>query len=326
MNYYSSDCEVIQATVDWLQQGHTLRLVTVLKTWGSSPRPAGSLMVMRKDGVHIGSVSGGCVEEDLIRRFREEELSDALPACVDYGVNRQEATRLGLPCGGRLELLIEAITDPVPLQQLLQTMQQQRLMAREVDIRSGAVCQSPAGPEQEFSYTGDTVSRVFGPQWRMLLIGAGHLSRCVSQIAGLLDYRVIVCDPREEYSAGWTVAGTELTKIMPDEAVAEYADHPRTVIIALTHDPKLDDMALLDALESNAFYVGAIGSIRNCEARRKRLRQMGLTPRQVERLHAPVGLDIGSHTPAEIAVSIMAEVTAQRNAMKQITRKQVNVA
>ena len=326
MNYSGSDCEVIQTAVDWLQQGHTLRLVTVLRTWGSSPRPEGSLMVMRKDWVHTGSVSGGCVEEDLIRRFREEELSDVLPACVDYGVNRQEATRLGLPCGGRLELLIEAITDSVPLQQLLEAIQQQRLITRQVDIRTGKVSISPAGPEQAFSYTGVKVSRVFGPQWRMLLIGAGHLSRSVSQIAGLLDYRVIVCDPREEYAAGWTVAGTELTTIMPDEAVAEYADHPRTVIVALTHDPKLDDMALLDALEGNVFYVGAVGSIRNCEARRKRLLQMGLTPRQVERLHAPVGLNIGSHTPAEIAVSIMAEVTAQRNAMKQITRKQESAA
>ncbi|MFO7594160.1 MAG: XdhC family protein [Pseudomonadota bacterium] len=326
MSCYGSDYELIRTAGDWLRQGHPLRLVTVLKTWGSSPRPAGSMLVMRKDGVHLGSVSGGCVEEDLIRRFRDDELSERLPVLIDYGVNREEAARFGLPCGGRLELLIESLTEADSLQPLLEAMQQQRLPARAVDLKTGAVVFSTARPDQEFSYTEDRVSRVFGPQWRMLLIGAGHLSRCVSRVATMLDYRVIVCDPREEYAESWSEEGTELTTIMPDEAVAAYTGHERTVVIALTHDPKLDDMALLDALESDAFYVGAIGSVRNCEARRKRLLQMGLTTKQVNRLRAPVGLAIGSHTPAEIAVSILAEVTARRNAVKQTTRKQVSAA
>ena len=326
MTAYGIDHEVIQQALEWLGKGYELRLLTVLKTWGSSPRPPGSLMVMRRDGVHAGSVSGGCVEEDLVERYREGELSETYPGRIGYGVDRQEATRFGLPCGGRLELLVEALEDAASLQLLLEAMQQQRLIARRVELHSGKVTLAPATPALEFSCSDDAVTRVFGPQWRMLLIGAGHLSRCVSQVALLLGYRVIVCDPREEYTREWDVPGTEVTTLMPDDAVHEYAGCDRSIVIALTHDPKLDDMALLDALGSRAFYVGAIGSERNCEARRKRLLQMGLSSQQVQRLHAPVGLDIGSHTPPEIAVSILAGITAQRNAAQQSDRRTVSAA
>lgn len=326
MTYCGSDHEVMQTALDWLEQGHRLILVTVLKTWGSSPRPPGSLMVMRKDGVLAGSVSGGCVEEDLLRRYREDELSDSYPTRIDYGVNRQEAARFGLPCGGRLELLIERLESKPQVQQLLEAMQQQTLLARSVNLRSGEVLLTPATPDHEFRYSHEAVTRVFGPRWQMLLIGAGHLSRCVSQLALLLDYRVIVCDPREEYAQGWSVAGTELVGMMPDDAVRQYVGHERSLVIALTHDPKLDDLALLDALESGAFYVGAIGSERNSEARRTRLLQMGLSAQQLKRLHAPVGLAIGSHTPPEIAVSILAEITALRNAAQRTVRHTVSAA
>lgn len=326
MTYCGSDHEVMQTALAWLEQGHPLILVTVLKTWGSSPRPPGSLMVMRKDGVHAGSVSGGCVEEDLLRRYREDELSDSYPTCIDYGVNRQEAARFGLPCGGRLELLIERLESKPQLRQLLEAMQQQALLARSVNLRRGEVLLTPAKPDHEFSYSHEVVTKVFGPRWQMLLIGAGHLSRCVSQLALLLDYRVIVCDPREEYAQAWSVPGTELVAMMPDDAVRRYVSHQRSLVIALTHDPKLDDLALLDALESGAFYVGAIGSDRNCEARRTRLLQMGLSAQQLKRLHAPVGLAIGSHTPPEIAVSILAEITALRNAAQRSVRHTVSAA
>ncbi len=326
MSNGGSDREILATALEWLSQGHSLRLVTVLKTWGSSPRPPGSLMVMRPDGVHAGSVSGGCVEEDLLRRFREDELSHGLPTLIDYGVDRQEATRFGLPCGGRLELLVESLDKEEELQPLLDGMEKRELVVRRVSLPDGRVTLGPATPDLEFSYTDDAVSRVFGPQWQMLLIGAGHLSHCVSQMALLLDYRVIVCDPREEYTREWGVPGTEITTLMPDDAVREFASHDRSIVIALTHDPKLDDMALLDALESQAFYIGAIGSQRNCEARRKRLLQMGMAPHQLKRLHAPVGLDIGSHTPPEIAVSILAEITARRNAVQAMDRKAVSAA
>lgn len=326
MMNYGTDREVLQTAFDWLQQGHDLMLVTVLKTWGSSPRPPGSLMVMRRDRVHTGSVSGGCVEEDLLARYKQEELSDTFPTRIDYGINRQEATRFGLPCGGRLELLIEQLDNRDELQQLLSVMGQQQLIARQVNLHSGEVTLSPATPDQEFGCDTHAVTRVFGPSWRILLIGAGHLSRYVSQIALMLDYQVIVCDPREEYTAEWNMPGTQLLNMMPDDAVLEYADHERSIVVALTHDPKLDDMALLDALTSKAFYVGAIGSQRNCEARRRRLKELGLSKQEIQRLRAPVGLDIGSHTPPEIAVSILAEITALRNSTQLSVRNTVTAA
>jgi xanthine dehydrogenase accessory factor len=326
MQSYGTEQEVLQTADVWLRDGHEVALVTVLKTWGSSPRPPGSLMVMRRDGQLCGSVSGGCVEDDLVQRYRDHQLSDSFPTCVDYGVNRADATRFGLPCGGRLELLVEQLLDAEQLQPLLHAVQRQQLVARNVDLSSGRVTLQPAQAQQNFSYANNIVSKIFGPQWDMLLIGAGQLSRYVSQIALMLGYRVIVCDPREEYAQTWQVPGTELTGLMPDDAVQRYAQQARSIVMALTHDPKLDDMALLDALQSPAFYVGAIGSKRNCESRRKRLTELGITAPQLRRLHAPIGLPIGSRTPPEIAVSIMAEITRQRNELGESAERSLRLA
>ncbi|MGD8926895.1 MAG: XdhC family protein, partial [Thioalkalispiraceae bacterium] len=191
--------------------------------------------------------------------------------------------------------------------------------------RSGAVTIQAAKAIDKFIYTNIYVRKIYGPQWNMLLIGASHLSQYVSQLALMLDYRVIVCDPREEYALAWQVEGTELTTMMPDDAVQHYAQQPRSIVLALTHDPKLDDMALLDALSSPAFYVGAIGSQRNCDARRRRLRELDVSGKQIQRLHAPVGLPIGSHTPPEIALSIMADITQQRNIVSSSITQSVSL-
>ena len=326
MPQFGTDQEVLQTALAWLQEWHEVALVTVLKTWGSSPRPPGSLMIMRRDGAHAGSVSGGCVEEDLLQRYRNRHLNLSLPTLIDYGVDRQDAIHYGLPCGGRLELLIENLADSQQVQQLIMAIQQHQLILRQVDIPSGNIKVHTATAEQEFFYNGDKVGKVFGPRWRMLLIGAGHLSQYVSQLALMLDYHVIVCDPREEFVHGWQVDGTQVTTLMPDDAVIAYANHGRSIVVALTHDPKLDDLALLDALSSPAFYVGAIGSQRNCELRRQRLKDLGVTRQQLKRLHAPIGLSIGSHTPPEIAVSIMAQITALRNQVRYAHKPSVSVA
>lgn len=326
MQSYGTDQEVLLTAHAWLQQGHEVALVTVLKTWGSSPRPPGSLLIMRADGFIAGSVSGGCVEEDLLQRYCAKQLSDCYPVRIDYGVNRDDTTRFGLPCGGRLELLVERLHDTTQLQALLDALQHQQLIARQVDLQNGQVSLQAASVEQDFIYTNLYVRKILGPQWNMLLIGAGHLSQYVSQIALMLGYRVIVCDPRVEYVQGWQVEGTELTSLMPDDAVKHYAKHPRSIVLALTHDPKLDDMALLDALNMPIFYVGAIGSQRNCDARRQRLKTLGVSAAQLQRLHAPVGLHIGSHTPPEIAVSILAEITQQRNAVIDAVKQAVSIA
>ena len=322
----AADELILQTAIDWLEQGFQPALVTVVKTWGSSPRPVGSLMLMRIDGLHAGSVSGGCVEADLLDRYTRGELSDDFPVMIDYGVDRQQATRFGLPCGGRLELCIERLDAAQPLKMLLKHCQEHRLTRRRLCLNTGEVSLHPARAGDDFSVSADAVQKVFGPAWQLLLIGAGHLSFYVAQMAAMLDYRVIVCDPRDDYRDSWQLPDTELVAIMPDDAVAEYACHERSMVISLSHDPRLDDLALLDALASKAAYVGALGSRASNDQRRQRLREMGMTESQLARLHAPVGLPIGSHTPAEIAVSILAEVTAVRHGMETRARQAASAA
>lgn len=316
MSLFSPDRDVLQTARDWLTHGHRIALATVVKTWGSSPRPVGSLMVVREDGLHAGSVSGGCVEQDLIARFRDQQIAEPI-AIVDYGVSGDQAGRLGLPCGGRLELLVERIEIAETLEPLIAALNHGSLVGRRVCLHTGKVDLLPATAHDDFAYVqGKYVHKVFGPTWQLLLIGAGHLSSFVAQIALTLDYRVMVCDPRKEYAESWQLAGVRVTSMMPDDAVRHYVNHERNVIVTLTHDPKLDDLALLAALDTPAFYVGALGSMRSNENRHRRLRELGVTETQLQRLHGPVGLAIGSRTPAEIAVAIMAELTATRNGIK----------
>ncbi|MCP4409628.1 MAG: XdhC family protein [Gammaproteobacteria bacterium] len=317
MPRYSTDREILQTAIRWLEQGHRPVLVTVVRTWGSSPRPVGSLMLMREDGRLSGSVSGGCVEEDLLARYQAHQLADTFPTLIDYGINRAEATRLGLPCGGRLELLIEQLESAIQLQTLIGNIKANELVARRVCLITGEVSLHPASVDDDFYYSDAYLKKTFGPRWQILLIGAGHLSEYVAQIAIMMNYRVIICDPRESDSDQSAFDGCDIVNSMPDEAVQTYATHARSIVVALTHDPKLDDMALLDALSSPAFYIGAIGSKLNCEKRRERLITLDVTAPQLQRLHAPVGLPIGSHSPPEIAVSIMAEITSLRHQEKQ---------
>jgi xanthine dehydrogenase accessory factor len=310
---YSTDREILQTAIDWLELNHQVALVTVAKTWGSSPRPPGSMLVMRDDGIHAGSVSGGCVEEDLVKRYVNQELTEHFPSLVDYGVDRQDALRFGLPCGGRLELVLEQLDSAEPLKTLLSRIKSGQLVARRVCMNTGEVSLHNASEVNDFRYTTDDMIKVFGPSWHILLIGAGQLTRYVASIALMLDYNVTVCDPREEYRAGWDMEGVNFTHVMPDDAVKQVLNHNRTILITLAHDPKLDDMALMEALTDDIFYVGALGSQRSNDQRRERLLELGVSQQQLQKLHGPVGLPIGSHTPPEIAVSIMAEITAVRN-------------
>jgi xanthine dehydrogenase accessory factor len=314
---YSTDTEVLQTAVDWLNEGRCPALVTVAKTWGSSPRPAGALMLMATDGAFVGSVSGGCVEEDLVMRYQAGQLGNQFPTLIDYGIDRAQATRMGLPCGGRLELLVEQLDSVAPPSQLLDRIRSGRLVERRVCISTGETSlHAVSDAADAFVYQSDTLSKVFGPRWQLLLIGDGQLARYVTQLALMLDYRVTICDPRD-IPAEALPEGVERLDMMPDEAVQACVKHTRSVVVALTHDPKLDDLALLEALNSPAFYVGALGSKLNSERRRERLQTLGLTATQLQRLHAPVGLPIGSHAAPEIALAIMAEVTALRNRAAQ---------
>ena len=315
----SLDLGVLRDALNWRQAGHAVTLFTVVQTWGSAPRPAGALLAVRDDGLLSGSVSGGCVEDDLIARVKAADVGGAAlqkPALIVYGVSQEEASRFGLPCGGTLRLLQEPLLDAAWVAQLLARTAAHELVARTVTLATGAVHLAGALPGQALQFDGVTLRSVFGPQWRLLLIGAGQLSQAVAQIAVMLDFEVLVCDPREEY-AGTLLAGLPgLRRIegMPDDAVRELVPDAHTAIVALTHDPKLDDMALIEALQSGAFYVGALGSKRNQATRKQRLGEhFDLTAEQLARLHGPVGLALGAKTPAEIAVAIIAEIVQVKN-------------
>ena len=317
----SDDIEILGTARDWLQAGQRVALATVIRTWGSSPRPPGSLLAMNNAGRFVGSVSGGCVEETLVARYREGELAGPTPTMVDFGIDRQDASRLGLPCGGRLEVLVEELTNAGPIETLLAKLQNGELVARRIDLVSGKVSllEGEGGIELQVSET--EVIKTFGPAWQLLLIGDGQLARHLASIALRLDYRVIICDPREEFIAPAPLAGVRYSREMPDDAVRGLSDEARTAIVALAHDPRQDDLGLSAALESKAFYIGALGSKRSAQARRERLQYLGYTPEQIERIHGPAGLDIGSKRPAEIAVSILAEITAIRNGVSENAKR-----
>ena len=309
----SVDLQVLKSAREWLQSGHRVVMATIVNTWGSAPRPVGSLTAIRDDGVVAGSVSGGCVEDDMIERVRTGELAQDKPATTRYGVTEDEARRHGLPCGGTLELVLEPLNAQSGIDELLSRVERHELVIRRLDMESGRAEIEPGKWSDRLAFDGTTLKSVHGPHWRLLLIGAGQLSRYLAQMAQALDYHVTVCDPRQEYADGWDIAGAQLTRDMPDDVVIGMNPDAHTAVIALTHDPKLDDMALLEALKSPAFYVGAIGSGKNNAARRQRLAEFDLSQQEIARLHGPVGLNIGSKTPPEIAIAILAQMTAVKN-------------
>ena len=315
----SVDLEVLDKGIAWLRAGHGVTLVTVAKTWGSSPRPSGSWLAMGKDGVMIGSVSGGCIEDDLMQRLQNGTLTRTHPDIIEYGISRAEGARFGLPCGGQVKLVVEPNPDLHLLEELAARIRLGELTARTLDLDTGKVSLAPAG--QHHAFDDATLITLHGPRYRLLIIGAVHIARYLSEMAQALDYQVTLCDPRDEYVNGWNVKGVELSRIMPDEAVVAMNPDPHSAIVALTHDPKLDDMALLEALKSPAFYVGALGSRFNNEKRRSRLAQFDLSEEEISRLHGPVGLPIGSHTPPEIAVAILGELTAVRHGRELVLAK-----
>ena len=309
----SVDLQVLSSTVAWLKAGQRVVLATVVETWGSAPRPAGALLAIRDDGQVSGSVSGGCVEDDLIDRIRNHKLAGAKPEVVVYGVTKEQAARFGLPCGGRLQIVLEPLKDVGTMPVLLDRIANRELIARTLNLETGEVTLAPASRAENLRFDGRLLTTIHGPRWRLLIIGAGQLSRYLAQMAMALDYSVVVCDPREEYADSWDIPGVAFSRGMPDDVVAELNLDSHSAVVAITHDPKLDDLALIEALKSAAFYVGALGSRLNTARRKQRLTEFDLSSGELDRLHGPVGLRIGSKTPPEIAVSILAEMTAVRH-------------
>lgn len=306
----STDLSVLNAAVDWLKAGHSVAIATVVQTWGSAPRPIGSWVAIRDDGQVTGSVSGGCVEDDLIRRVQTEILTRELPEMVVYGVSQQEAARFGLPCGGTLRLLVEPKPELEILEAILASISSHQITSRTVDLSTGKSTLEAGNRNEAFICDDRLMKTTYGPRWRMVIIGAGQLSLYTADFALASDFEVIVIDPREEYAEGINREHIQFIKGMPDDVLLEIGVDSHTAVVALTHDPKLDDMALMEALKSPAFYVGALGSRINTQKRKARLLEFDVSQEQVERLHGPVGLFIGALTPPEIAVSILAEVIA----------------
>ena len=319
------DVMVLRTLRDWRAAGKRALMATVVRTWGSSPRPVGSIMALCEDGSVVGSVSGGCIEDDLIYRFTQayaakepgHKIPSGPPGFVKYGITADEAHRFGLPCGGTLELLLEYDPDPAGLAQLVQALESGQLMQRTVRLADGAARLAPAATPTGLKAGDQEVVNTFGPEYRMLLIGAGQLTEYLATMALFSGFAVTVCDPREEYRGAWNVAGATVLSDMPDDVVAAFKPDRRTCVVALTHDPKLDDLALLEAIKTDAFYVGAIGSRRNNEARQQRMiEHFDQTTASLARLRGPIGIYIGSKTPPEIAVSVMAEILAVKNNVK----------
>jgi xanthine dehydrogenase accessory factor len=312
----SVDLQVLKSARDWVKAGRRVVMVTVIRTWGSAPRPIGALTAIRDDGMVVGSVSGGCIEDDMIEQVRAGKLVQEKPATTKYGVSAEEAKRFGLPCGGTLELVLEPLTTESGIDELLARVARHELVSRRLDMESSRVTLAPALPQDQLAFDGKTLVTVHGPRWRLLIIGAGQLSTFLAQMAQGLDYQVSICDPRPEYAEGWSIPGVDLKTGMPDDVVIEMNPDGHTAVVTLTHDPKLDDMALLEALKSPAFYVGAIGSRKNNDARRRRLAEFDLARDEIARLRGPVGLQLGAKTPPEIAIAILAEMTAVRNGVR----------
>jgi len=307
----SLDLDVLERARDWRREGRRVWLLTVAQTFGASPRPPGSLAAIRDDGILVGSVSGGCIEDDLVAR--REEYAGRKPHFASYGVTIEEARRFGLPCGGELEVIIEPEVRDDEFDALLTRIAEGRIVARKVELATGDWSFERATPTDECVRNETQFTSVHGPRWRMLITGASEIAHYLAEVACTVDFKVFVCDPREEYKSAWRARDAQWIDGMPDDAVLAFKADGHSVILTVSHDPKLDDMALLEALKTDAFYVGAVGSKQTSADRRKRLADFDISPPQIARLRGPVGLSIGSRTPPEIALSILADLIATRN-------------
>lgn len=314
----SIDQLIVAAAADALEQGRRGWLCCIAETFGASPRPLGSLLFLDSDGNLTGSLSGGCIEDDLLERLAAGQLAVGAPEVIEYGVTPEENERFGLPCGGRMRIVIEALDESklALLRTLASALAQRRVLRRYVDLVGGDWRLEERKVCEPLCLDENTLIQDFGPRFQLLLVGANELARCISEIALAMDYRVVVCDPRADRLQQWGLTGVELVGDMPDDAVMAYARDAHSMVITLTHDPRIDDMALMQALLEDIFYVGALGSERTSAKRRERLRLLDLSEDQIARLHAPVGLNIGSKSAMEIAVAIMAELVSIRSSRR----------
>ncbi|MDF0731582.1 XdhC family protein [Pseudomonas entomophila] len=307
------DLQVIDKALEWARAGHALWLCTVLSTYGSAPRSPGAMLVSRGGEGYVGSLSGGCVEEEFLESLGRGEFSAAAQV-VRYGDGQEHSRRLRLPCGGVLVVLVEhrAPSDAwlAHLEALRGALHGQQRVTRRVALADGALRLDAASPQgsARVCQQQDAVHIDIGPALRLVLAGLSPVAEACADIARTLGCEVIACDPREEM-AHVRLAGVQMHRVLPSMFIAAGGCHAATAVVALTHDPKIDDLALLEAVNTPAFYIGAMGSSTTSARRAERLRRIGgLSEEQIERLHMPIGLDLGSKSPAEIALAVMADV------------------
>lgn len=323
------DKEVLGQIKTWLRAGESCWLATVVQTWGSSPRPEGSLLTCNKTGKIVGSLSGGCVEDDLLEKLTTGKLAATGPQFFQYGITAEETEKLGLPCGGHLYIVVEPLhpkTETIDhFEQLNAALDQRRCAERVVNLKKDKTTINNTDRYSPLSWDDQkqTLRHTYGPRYQLFVIGAGMVSRYLANMADMLDYEVTICDPREDLLADFDVPGVRKIADMPDDAVKKYAKDQATAIVALTHDPRIDDMGLMEALTTDAFYIGAMGSTRTSASRRERLKALDLTDADINKLHAPIGLPIGSKTPPEIAIAILAEITAVRKQVAPAVQTQL---
>ena len=306
----------IEAALRWHGDGRAAALATVVETWGSAPRPVGSLLSVSDEAALVGSVSGGCVEGAVVAEALDA-MDDGRHRMLEYGVSDDEAFAVGLACGGRIRILLQPVDDA--LAAALRIVESRRAAAEAVgllsDTETGQTMPTTAlgdrvrADRSGFEPDGRRFVTLFAPPLRLAVVGGVHVAQSLVPMARMLGYAPTVIDPREAFASTARFPGTVLVHDWPDEAMRAFAPDARAAVVMLTHDPKLDDPALLVALESPAFYIGALGSTRTHAKRMERLVAAGLDAARLDRLDAPIGLDIGARTPGEIAVAILGAMT-----------------
>lgn len=311
------DLQVIEQALTWARSGESVWLCTVLATFGSSPRGPGSWLVARRDGRHVGSLSGGCVEEDFLERLQHGEFAERIQV-VRYGDAQggPQDSRITLPCGGILKVLVERLpANAATLDQLdimRSTLRGQRHLLRCINLSSGDACfeaDDGLGPRVVERIESEAVHLRIGPAARLIIAGMSPVSVACAEFARTLGFEVILCDPRENAFAGVELPGIEVKPVLPSTFISAGGCHAATAVVALTHDPRIDDLAMMEAVCTQAFYIGVMGSLQTSRLRAERLRRSGgLSDAQIARLHMPIGLSLGSKTPAEIALAVMADI------------------
>lgn len=303
----------------WHREGRGAALATVLQTWGSAPRQPGAQLVVAGDGAMMGSVSGGCVEGAVILAA-QEALADGRPRDLTFGVSDDEAFAVGLACGGTIRVLVEPVGSVLPVDLLAEVVAARaarRPLGCAVHLTTGNHrLVTPAEMPERFradrsglEETGEFVT-LYNPPLRLVVVGAVHIAQALVPMARLAGFDPVLIDPRAAFGSAARFPGETILDDWPDEAMARLTPDARTAVVTLTHDPKLDDPAILAALGSDCFYLGCLGSTRTHARRLERLRAAGVTEAAIARIHAPVGLDIGARNPAEIAVSVLAQIVA----------------